>query len=546
MAYVKPGVEIKQVQASATPILNPADLPSVVVGPGYYVHPYGPATTSVGGDSYYTYSGTALEVDLSNSNASYNTIDSPDESLAIVDLVGKGGSAAGTITHLSDSQWSISGSKITIDASIGSFSTTNTAEVHVSYRTLRTDLNSYQVINSTSEISTKIGDPVSYNPLAFGVSVAMSNAGSAIGAYGIPKDAADSVAVSDYESAMDDLLLNDVYAIAPAAQIAGLEAAMKTKVEAASVPAVKKERIAITNTLIPTTNGKYRNQGGTENKANVAGDVRDANAAFSKRVVRTHPDIAYIIENRHVNTLKVNWIAESFANAGVSQYSATGLDEIDAYAKFTGTTNVGTKTYYYGDNITDAIVTELIAAGVTEMNAFVPVPGWAYSAAVAGQSAGLAPEQPFTNMPVAGLLLTHGSQDHFIEADLNTMAGGGAYVMTQKSAAAPIVSRHQVTTDVTSIAKRELSVTRAVDYSSKFIRQGLEPYIGRYNITPQFLKLFNSVLVAQGLFLVRNGVLNDFKVASVKVDETAPDTILADIEILVKYPVNYIKIQLIF
>jgi hypothetical protein len=518
----------------------------VVVGPGYYVHPYGPATTAVGGDNYYTYSGSALEVDLSNSNASYNTISSADETLAIVDLVGKAGATAGTITHLTDAQWSFSGSKITIDASIGAFSATNTAEVHVSWRTLRTDLKSYNVINSTSEISTKIGDPVSYNPLAFGVSVAMSNAGSAIGAYGIDKDAAGSVAVSHYETAMDTLLLDDVYAVAPATQLAGIEAAMKTKVEAASVPAVKKERIAITNSQIPTASGKYRGQGGTEVKATTAGEVRDANAAFSKRVVRTFPDMCYISETRHVSTLKVNWIAESFANAGATSYGATGFDEIDAYAKFTGTTNVGTKTYYYGDNITDAIVTELIAADIHELTAYVPVPGWAYSTAIAGQSAGLAPEQPFTNMPVAGLLLTHGSQDHFVEADLNTMAGGGTYVMTQKSAAAPIVSRHQVTTDVTSIAKREVSITRAVDYSSKFIRQGLEPYIGRYNITPAFLKLFNSVLVAQGLFLVRNGMLNDFKVASVKVDETAPDTILADIEILVKYPVNYIKIQLLF
>ncbi len=118
--------------------------------------------------------------------------------------------------------------------------------------------------------------------------------------------------------------------------------------------------------------------------------------------------------------------------------------------------------------------------------------------------------------------------------------------MTQKSPSAPMVSRHQVSTNVSSIAKRELSITRAIDYSSKFVRSGLEPYIGKNNITPAFLKLFNSVLVAQGLFLVREGVLNDFKVTSVKVEDTAPDSILADIEILVKYPVNYIKIQLIF
>ena len=100
--------------------------------------------------------------------------------------------------------------------------------------------------------------------------------------------------------------------------------------------------------------------------------------------------------------------------------------------------------------------------------------------------------------------------------------------------------------DITSVAKRELSITRAIDASAKFVRNGVSPYIGRYNITPAFLKMLNSVIVGQGLYLVREGVLNDFKLSSLKVDELSPDTILVDIDILPKYPVNYIKIQLIF
>lgn len=189
---------------------------------------------------------------------------------------------------------------------------------------------------------------------------------------------------------------------------------------------------------------------------------------------------------------------------------------------------------------------ELITAEIHELAAFVPVPGWAYSAAIAGQSAGQAPEQPFTNMAVTGFNRTYGSQDYFSEEHLNTMASGGTYIMTQAGPGAPIVSRHQMTTDITSVAKRELSITRAIDASAKFVRNGVSPYIGRYNITPAFLKMLNSVIVGQGLYLVREGVLNDFKLSSLKVDELSPDTILVDIDILPKYPVNYIKIQLIF
>ena len=67
MAYQKPGVEISQVQGTATPILNPADLPSVIVGPGYNVQAYTEALDS-GGDPV-LYSGLELAIDLVNTNA---------------------------------------------------------------------------------------------------------------------------------------------------------------------------------------------------------------------------------------------------------------------------------------------------------------------------------------------------------------------------------------------------------------------------------------------------------------------------------------------
>lgn len=409
---------------------------------------------------------------------------------------------------------------------------------------MREDLDSYRIINSTGEISTKIGEPVSYNPLAHGVLTAMQNSGSAIGAYGVKDpDGANSLPESsDFDAAMDSLLLSEVYACAFMTHH-DIEGSMKTKVESASLPTVKKERIAICNQKIPSPGSDQGYHEASEDNDVTAGGVRDQNSAHnSKRLIMTHPDIVYMEELRHVSTLAPDWIEASFADMGTySDFTAIG-----AYARFTGTTAVGSKQYYYWDPITATVAAEIDAAGINELLVFAPIPGWAYTAAIAGQSAGQAPEQPFTNLPIAGLSKTLGSQDYYTDAQLNTMAGGGTYIFTQKSPAAPIVSRHQVTTNVSSIAKRELSITRAVDYAAKFVRSGLEPYIGRNNITPAFLKLFNSVLVAQGMFLVRNGVLNDFKVSSVKVEDTAPDTILADIDLLVKYPVNYIKIQLIF
>jgi SAM-dependent MidA family methyltransferase len=58
--------------------------------------------------------------------------------------------------------------------------------------------------------------------------------------------------------------------------------------------------------------------------------------------------------------------------------------------------------------------------------------------------------------------------------------------------------------------------------------------------------MLESVLISQGLFLVRAGVLNDLQVASVKQDDANPDTIQVELSLLVKYPVNYIKIKMVF
>jgi hypothetical protein len=109
-----------------------------------------------------------------------------------------------------------------------------------------------------------------------------------------------------------------------------------------------------------------------------------------------------------------------------------------------------------------------------------------------------------------------------------------------------VVTRHQVSTDVTTVAKRELSVTNSLDYTAKFMRKALKPYIGKYTINPNFTKLVNTVLVGIGLFLTRQGIINDLQVVSVVQDSISPDTLQVEVNVLVKYPVNYIKIKLIF
>ena len=265
---------------------------------------------------------------------------------------------------------------------------------------MRDDLDSYRVINSIGEIETKIGQPTTYNPLAYGVLTAMNNAGSAIGAFGAIDTDSSLPEAEDYTSAMGTLELSEIYACAIMTHH-DVAAAMKAAAETASTPQNKKERIVIVNKQLPTgANGYY---GATEDKDATSADIRDTYSAFgSKRLIMTHPDMVYVEELRHVTSLKQSWIEFSFESQGT--YAA--WDTIDAYARFSTTTQVGDKLYYYWDPITDAVHAELIAAGFNELLAFMPAPGFYYGAAVAGQSAGQLPQQPFTNLAVAGLSKT--------------------------------------------------------------------------------------------------------------------------------------------
>jgi hypothetical protein len=184
----------------------------------------------------------------------------------------------------------------------------------------------------------------------------MNNAGSAIGAYGNTDGSGAEPDATAYTAAMNELELSDVYACAFMTHH-DIESAMKTAVESASTPENKKERIAICNQKIPSTGtpaDDYR--AAAPNKPNQAAGIRDQNAAYnSKRLVMTHPDIVYVEETRHVTSLEPAWITDSFG--GSSQFMGTYADftAVGAYAKFTGTTNVGSKQYYYWDDITAAV-----------------------------------------------------------------------------------------------------------------------------------------------------------------------------------------------
>ena len=106
--------------------------------------------------------------------------------------------------------------------------------------------------------------------------------------------------------------------------------------------------------------------------------------------------------------------------------------------------------------------------------------------------------------------------------------------------------RHlQLSTDMLTIESRELSITKDVDYIAKYFRNNLRPYIGRFNVTKEYLNQVRTVAQATLRDLLRNGqVLPGTTIQRLIQDPDRPDTVILDLKINVPYPANYIRITL--
>ena len=121
---------------------------------------------------------------------------------------------------IDDAYWSVVGNNITITSGTGSgipliYNSdpyyVNYGVIYVGYRALRADKQELQTINDSTEIVSKLGPIDERNPLAVGVSVALSNTSTPIQAIGIATD--DK---TGQEAARDRISTrDDIYAIVP-------------------------------------------------------------------------------------------------------------------------------------------------------------------------------------------------------------------------------------------------------------------------------------------------------------------------------------------
>jgi hypothetical protein len=197
----------------------------------------------------------------------------------------------------------------------------------------------------------------------------------------------------------------------------------------------------------------------------------------------------------------------------------------------------------YGNRRVVMLAPEKVGANIDAVEQLIP--GYYLAAALAGMTGQLPPQQGFTNFPITGFTRAVGSNDVFSRKQMNIGAAGGTWWVVQNVAGAPLQTRHQVTTDLTSIETREYSITKIVDFVAKFMRAGLRNFIGKFNITQPFLDSLSTVVQGQLSFLTESGVLLGGDLNNIVQDKDAPDTVLIDVTLDVPYPCNYIRLTLV-
>jgi len=193
-----------------------------------------------------------------------------------------------------------------------------------------------------------------------------------------------------------------------------------------------------------------------------------------------------------------------------------------------------------------------IALATVNNVADTQVPGWAWGGPVAALVSTLPSQQGLTRYSIAGLTGRQHGKDHFLtNARLDTIAGGGTMLFEQASAASPVVIRHQLSTDMSSIFLQELSFTKNLDSITKTFYLMLDGLLGQYNITDGLFTVIKTKVQGKINSMIAN-VVPKFggqlkpgsQLASLAVNPTQVDTVDLTITALCPVPLNKISVTI--
>lgn len=472
-------------------------------------------------------------------------------------------------------------------------------KVYVSYRALRVDLSAAAAdptlitIDSLEDISAKIGrSDTTSNPLGLAAKLALTNTVGNTSIKVLGLSAADSSELASYpegsstaySEALTLLEAEDVYALAPLSDSREIATLFNSHVNTMSLPANKSERICFVSRELPeysqaqliasgssgvtsatfqsdglfTTGVDFGEGGANFSKLKAALDAAKdvilvlnsfkttsegaqllqgaASEQYGFRVSAVNSSNSYILE-ANVSDIKT---ANPNDQSSQSWYLYVQGEAITASAD--QATRIATFGGEYSNRRTLLVWPSKVVATVGTNSEFLP--GYYVSSVIAASVGFQGVSQGFTNLSLSGFTGIRYSNRHFSRSQLDQIAGGGTMIVMQDTDSGPLKIRHQLSTDVTTVQRRELSITKSVDFFAKTLRDSLIDRIGGFNITTEFIEGLGMNIQAIIARMVQTNVIASATLTSIEQDSSNPDTIDINIRVTPLYPCNYIDITL--
>ena len=429
--------------------------------------------------------------------------------------------------------------------------------------------NRLTTINQATNIEPRLGRISKLNPLALGITLAKGNTVSSVLAMGIAgTDAAD------WLTALDALQNEGVYTIVLLTQDTTIQGLVKTHVEQMSLPAKSKFRIAFVNLPHPRESVVVEplELAQIKRAANVL-SITQPNAEFSGSVLvgyfdnvtaRTEaPATAnaalaayYIVTSIKNNStlilesfkyvggegtyIKGDAIAADFAADTVDMTVVRVLDKDGQALAIAGTADsYGSRRIVYITNHECVVTVE--AQDET-------LPGYYLCAAYGGMNAGNPPHQGFTNLGVTGIKSVRYGNRYFNDDQMGLIAGSGGWLCMQETEESLPFAFIQTTTDNATVQRRELSITKTLDYYSIGLKGVLSRFMGPWNNIDETLTAvrngidgFHRKLIGLKYPRIGSPILSGV-IASLAPDEAEPDVSLLTTDIVIPTPLNRMRV----
>lgn len=410
----------------------------------------------------------------------------------------------------------------------------------ISYEATRADhTQDFITISSANDFSQHFedSDVVPSNPLPYGIMIAMAN--------GTPGLTIRALIVEDdtllsHNVALSYLGLKDnVWGLVPLTQRPEVLQAYAQHVTTASQPLEKKERIVfISHKLITKDTVGLRPMSGPEvldtsntGFSSAGTDVfKDNSINFNASAVQVG-DFVNILSGPLAGAYPIDQIVDdnTVSLSLTINSTVTGL-EYEIVSNFFDRSeiaeNVQQRSMSYMNRRVVALWPHEVDVPSADGLGIEAVPSYYVGAAYAALAASLPPQTPFSRMPIAGFLGLRYSNDYFTDEELDGIAAGGTWIVVQNGEGANLECRHQLTTDTTTIERREWNITKDIDYIAKTWRQTLTPLTGRNLITDNFLLVLQTYAQTLVDVAIKGGqLLTGSVLQSVVRNTAASDTI---------------------